>query len=226
MPAARKPNDGERVPRCAATTANGSRCSKRALPGASRCKHHSFKVPGRPTKLTAVLQEQILDAVLAGNYIETAAQVAGINKTTLYRWLRRAEDLEAVALEQARGDEPEELDVYAHTDPAEWVYLDFRHALKSAEAFAEVGLLERVRGAGEGWQAFMTVLERRHPERWGRRQALDHHVRGELDSRSKVELIIPAERDRALAVAELLERAGALDADELAADVDDAGPDS
>lgn len=213
-------SDEERIARCAAITASGKRCRKNALPGSSRCHHHTFSIPGRPTKLTAELQERILDAILGGAYLETAAQAAGINKSQLYRWLRRAEDLEAVALEQAVADDAGEPDVYSQTDVDEWIYLDFRHALKSAEAFAEVGLLERVRGAGLGWQAFMTVLERRFPERWGRRAVLDHTVKGELESRSKVDLVIPADRDRVLAVAELLEVARALDDEDLAAEAE------
>lgn len=197
----------ERVPRCSATTGKGTRCTKRALPGASRCAHHSWTIPGRPTKLTAELVTQIIDSVLKGAYLETAAQVAGIDKVTLYRWLRRADDVTARALEHAP---PGDVDVYTLVDPAEWVYLDFRHALKAAEAYSEVMLLERVRGAGDGWQAFMTILERRHPARWGRRQVLDHTVKGEVEQRTKVELVVPADEERARGVAAILERAGAL----------------
>lgn len=213
-------DDAERKVQCAAITAAGTRCRKTALPGTSRCSHHSFKVPGRPSKLTPELVERILDSVLGGAYFETAAQAAGVNKTTLYRWLRRADDLEAAAAEHTDSD-AEFVDVYAHTDPAHWVYLDFRHALKSAEAYVETDLLGRARGAGLGWQAFMTILERRFPDRWGRRKVLDHTFAAGLEERRKVELIVPEDQPRALKVAELLATAGALDEDDDAGELAD-----
>lgn len=201
-------------PRCTGRTASGRPCKQPPVPGTTRCWHHSYKVPGRKSKLTPELRDRILDAVLEGNYIETAAQIAGVNKTTLYRWLRRAEDVEAQALELVVEDGA---DFYEHVDPAEWVYLDFRHALKSAEAYSEAELLRMSKSAavaGSSWQAFMTILERRHPDRWGRRKVLDHTIRGELESRSRVELIVPTDGQRAGAVAGILASAGALDDDD------------
>ena len=201
-------DDDDRA-RCTGKTASGQPCRNRALPGTTRCRRHSFKVPGRPTKLTPDLQERILDAILDGNYVETAAQVAGVNKTTLYRWLRRAEEVEATALEHAEGD-LEDVDLYSLVDPAEWVYLDFRHALESARAWAETELVRQVKAfaALGGWQAFMTILERTHPTRWGRRKVLDHRFEGE-GRVGKVELVIPS-ADEVATVARILADAGAL----------------
>lgn len=197
-------------PPCTGRRADGRPCAAKALPGTSRCWHHSYKVPGRPTKLTAELQETIIDAVLDGAYLETAAQAAGINKTTLYRWLRRADEAEAVALEQFDSDsEPELAELYNHIDPAEWVYLDFRHALKSTEAWAELELLRMARRGGNGWQAQMTVLERRHPAKWGRRDTTRHEHSGTVAG--KVELVTPDTNERRTAVAGILSQAGALD---------------
>lgn len=197
-------------PRCTGKTAGGKPCRGRPLPGTTRCWHHSFKVPGRPSKLTPELVEQIIDAVLEGAYIETAAQAAGIGKTTLYRWLRRADDVEARTLEQLEDADLEdnaEVAVYDAVNPAEWVYLDFRHALKSAEAYAELELLRRTTRGGLGWQAYMTVLERRHPARWSRRERVTHD--GAVDvGRPKVITVEEPERRRALA--ELLADAGAI----------------
>lgn len=53
---------------------------------------------GRPTKIDAVLEERrdgskvtvadrIVEAIRAGNYVETAAALAGVDKTTFYDWL-------------------------------------------------------------------------------------------------------------------------------------------
>ena len=41
---------------------------------------------GRPTKLTSELQSRIVQAIQAGNYIETAAAYVGISKNTLFLW--------------------------------------------------------------------------------------------------------------------------------------------
>jgi hypothetical protein len=193
---------------CSAKTASGRPCNRTPLRGTTRCWSHSFKVPGRPTKLTADIQERILDAVLEGNYLEVAAQAVGVNKTTLYRWLRKADELEAKALEHFDDELPEPGDLYQHTDPADWVYLDFRHALKSAEAFSETDLLRRASAGANGWQAPMTVLERRHPSRWRRRDTTTHEL--EPGAAAVLEKITPPEDKRAQ-VAGILADSGALD---------------
>jgi len=49
----------------------------------------------RPTKLNFNTHNKIITAIRAGNYIETAAAYAGVNKSTLYEWLKRwIEELE------------------------------------------------------------------------------------------------------------------------------------
>lgn len=201
-------------PRCTGRTVNGKPCQRTPLPGSTRCWSHSFKVPGRPSKLNQELIDRILPVVLEGNYLETAAQAAGIDKTTLYRWLRKADDLMARAVEHLDDAELEEHGanaVYDVLDPSEWVYLDFRHALKSAEAFAETELLRKAlrRGAEQPWQAYVTVLERRHPERWRRRDSTSVEHSGEV--RRTVEIVAPTDEDRS-AVIRRLQEAGALDA--------------
>ena len=45
----------------------------------------------RPTKLNFNTHNKIITAIRAGNYIETAAAYAGVNKSTLYEWLKRGE---------------------------------------------------------------------------------------------------------------------------------------
>lgn len=195
---------GPPPPKCSAKKADGRPCRNTPQPNSTRCWHHSFKVPGRPTKLDVDLTQRILDAVLEGNYLETAAQAAGIGKTTLYRWLRRGDDAEALVAEHLDEDQAG-ADAYEHLDPAEWPYLDFRHALKSAEAFAETELLRRTITGGRGWQAYMTVLERRHPERWGRRDRVMHE--GAVDL-GKPKVVVPDTDAKRALIAEIL--AGAL----------------
>lgn len=205
--------DDER-PRCTGRTAQGRPCRNMPLPGTSRCWAHSFRVPGRPSKLTPAIQEAIVLLVLEGNYLETAAQSVGVSERTLHRWLRRADDVEAKALEHVTDDDGP-VDLYSLVDPAEWTYLDFRHALKSAQAWAETELVRTVRNYAVigGWQAFMTILERLHPTRWGRRKVLDHRLGGALEARGKIELVIPDPAEVA-SVARIL--ATAVDLDRIA----------
>jgi transposase len=101
---------------------------------------------GRPTKLTDDVQEQIVRALRAGNYIETAAKFAAVDKKTLYSWLDRAN----------RGEAK---------------YKGFLHAVNKAQADAEVSAVAVItKAAASQWQAAAWRLERKFPERWGRRE--------------------------------------------------------
>lgn len=107
---------------------------------------------GRPSKLTPDVQERLLNAIRAGVTYEVACSHAGIAYSTLRNWI--------VAAEQGADD------------PAKLELLD---ALKKAEADAEVTCIARIREAATGgqWQAAAWLLERRHPERWARRERHD-----------------------------------------------------
>lgn len=103
---------------------------------------------GRPASISdpAAIQE-LLEAVEAGNYWDTAAELAGISQNTIRNWVKRGED----------GEIP---------------FTEFLRALKRAERRAEALAVQRVRQAGTDprfWAAEMTFLERRHPDRWARR---------------------------------------------------------
>jgi hypothetical protein len=198
--------DEDHRPKCTGTTARGTRCTKLAQPGSTRCAHHGFDVKaiGRPSSLTPELADNIVGLVLEGNYIKTAAEASGISERLLYRWIERADHIEAQVMEHHDG---EDVDLYEHVDPALWLYLDFRQSLKSAAAYAETELLRMVRNPGFGpWQAAMTILERRKPDHWRRRDTRELEVPGGIaitvqDVRPEGEA-----RDEIL---EVLEQAGA-----------------
>ena len=105
---------------------------------------------GRPkdtTKLTPELQEQICTTIRAGNYIETAAAYVGVSKPTLYAWMKRGHA-------QQRG-----------------IYRSFLNAVGQALAHAEtldVANIAKAAGGGD-WKASAWRLERKFPDRWGRR---------------------------------------------------------
>lgn len=106
---------------------------------------------GRPSKLTPERLKRIVDAIRAGNYVETAAEYAGIGKTTFYRWMEQGE-------KASRG-----------------IYRDFRDAVMRARAEAEarnIALIQKA--APDDWRAAAWWLERAFPDRWGSRQKLEH----------------------------------------------------
>jgi len=110
---------------------------------------------GRPTKLTKPVQDRIVELLAAGNYQETAARAAGISRSTFHRWMKRG------AHAKQRGKDSR--------------YRDFRDSVKKAEAVAEVAAVKCVIDASETkWQAAMTFLERKFPERWSRGERVEH----------------------------------------------------
>lgn len=109
---------------------------------------------GRPSALTDVFRVQkVLRLIGDGNYIETACLAAGFSRTTLHNWKKKAEQGEIAAIA-------------------------FVNALEKAQAIAEADAVDDVRRAGKAgpqfWAASATRLERRHPDRWGKRpEAVD-----------------------------------------------------
>jgi transposase len=104
---------------------------------------------GRHSKLTPEVQEKIISAIRAGNYAQVAAKYAGIAETTYYVWLQRGK-------EESSG-----------------MYKEFREAVKKAESEAEVRAVAMMqKHMTDNWQAAMTYLERKFPDRWGRTNRL------------------------------------------------------
>lgn len=125
---------------------------------------------GRPIKLNNQIRDSVASALRAGNYIETAAAYAGINKTTLYDWLKRGER-EKQRIESNPG---------AKARKSEALFVDFSNAVQKAMADAEVrDVATIVRASAENWQAAAWRLERKYPDRWGRRK-LEVDVSGQI----------------------------------------------
>ncbi len=95
----------------------------------------------RPTKLTPELQAAYLDALKRSWYLETAADLAGVDRGTVRRWIKRGR-------RERRGP-----------------YHEFRTAVKKASAERMATAIGRIEAAGE-WQASAWLLERSAPELW------------------------------------------------------------
>lgn len=130
---------------------------------------------GRPkgsSKLNKDVQDKIVSAIRLGNYIETAAAYAGINKDTLYDWLKRGQ----------REKEKKAKDPNYQIPKYERKFVAFSDAVEKALAEAEMrDVMIIYEAAKEQWQAAAWRLERKFPDRWGRK----------LNVEGKQELILP-----------------------------------
>lgn len=102
-------------------------------------------------KLTHQLQEQIGNNITLGMPLKFAAEAVGITEQTFYNWLKRGEA-------ESKGQ-----------------FHDFAEYMKACQAKAvQLHLKLITKAATEGsWQASAWILERRHPEEFGRREKVE-----------------------------------------------------
>jgi len=161
---------------------------------------------GRPTKLTYELIDQIADLVREGNYIETASAVVGLDKVSLYRWLKRG----------AREEERLAKNPKLKGKTEEKIFIEFSNAVKKAMAESEADDLENIKKASrEDWKASAWRLERRFPNRWGRKEKvdIDANMKNENVNREEVyiEQKITTDQESADLLKQLYRRQSALD---------------
>ncbi|NHQ60586.1 hypothetical protein G9409_08295 [Chlorobium sp. BLA1] len=112
-------------------------------------------------KITAEKIECIVDVLGAGHYREVACKLAGIDRKTLTNWLKRGE-------REQSG-----------------LYRELYTGVMQAEAKAEVYHLKNIETASvKNWFASAWFLERKHPERWGKREVPP------ADDREKDEVVV------------------------------------
>jgi hypothetical protein len=118
---------------------------------------------GRPTDLTDELMVNIVNMVRAGNYIETAAAMYHVSKQSIYQWMKRG------------NEEPGT------------IFAKFTDALKAAWAESEARDVVGI-GDSDQWQAKAWRLERKFPDRWGRKERLDIKHSGSVATSQAVDL--------------------------------------
>ena len=116
---------------------------------------HKKNLPnhGRPTKFNQDVADQIIQYIMLGSYVETAAMAAGISKNCFYEWLKRG------AHDKAAGR------------TTQWS--SFNDSVTNALGKSEQRDLLKVDKASErDWRAAAWKLERRAPRRWGPKAAM------------------------------------------------------
>lgn len=101
----------------------------------------------RPSVLTDEAKDVILRMVGEGNYLKVACEAAGFCYHTLRYWRELSE----------KGS------------PQAETHADFFTSLKSVGAVAEGKALSEIRKGDSGWQGNAWFLERRYPQRWGKK---------------------------------------------------------
>ena len=118
---------------------------------------------GRTPLLNAETHERIVSAVRAGSYLDDAASLAGIGRSTLYLWLAEGKKAEQ------KHDNGQKL------SDRDTTYLEFMDAVESARAEAQlrnVAIIQRAANEGT-WQAAAWFLERTNPRKWGRHETVE-----------------------------------------------------
>lgn len=111
---------------------------------------------GRRLKLTPELIEQAAKLIAGGNYASTVFQMLGVGESTWYRWLEKGRD--------SKGRS---------------IYREFWESIQKAEAAAEARAVSGVMAAGRrNWTAYAWYLERKFPDRWGRKDKVQQEISG------------------------------------------------
>lgn len=121
---------------------------------------------GRPFIISPEMIKNLVAALQSGAYIETAAAYAGISKDTFYRWLKIGRAVKDAAMDEETGL----LDM--NRIPADQrQFAELSDAVEKAQADSEMICLQQIQKAAldGAWQAAAWRLERKFPQRYGRR---------------------------------------------------------
>lgn len=155
----------------------------------------------RPSKLTDTVTERVASLIMGGSYANRAAEAAGIGERTFYRWMKEGEaiadkveafedkvdawnDLSYAERRDARERKPLDSEVPSEAEVAKW---QFWQTIKKAEAEAEARNTALIQTqASKSWQAAAWWLERKFPDRWGRKDKVQLDGRMETIETKKV----------------------------------------
>ena len=123
---------------------------------------------GRGTKLTPETTTKIINALIGGNFINTACAYAGISTTTYFRWIQEADtgisEIDTILSEDERN-----------------IRREFRDSCARARAQAEVrnvALIQTAATDPKNWAAAGWWLERSFPDKWGKQSKVIQEISG------------------------------------------------
>lgn len=149
---------------------------------------------GRPSKLNDETTEKLCYYISQGNYFDTACKLVGIDYSTFRAWIVKGE-------EEGKGR-----------------FFDFSEAIKRAEAEAEAKRVELILKAGkyQDWKANAWYLERKYPDRWGKVDRLEAHVKSEHTQKQEyyIEQMIKEDPETVELVRQLWRRQQAVEGNE------------
>lgn len=118
----------------------------------------------RTTKLNEEVTKKIVKAIKGGNFITVAVVYAGITTTAYYNWRERADKAESLLIKQL------ETNAKAKLRKSDIPFIEFRDTIDFALSVAEVMAVTCIRASfTDDWKAAAWYLERRYPEKWGKR---------------------------------------------------------
>jgi hypothetical protein len=121
------------------------------------------------SKLTPEIKDKIGTNITLGMPLKFAAQAAGISESTFYEWMSRGE-------KEKKGQ-----------------FSEFSEYIKECQSKAvQLHLKLITKAAKDGsWQASAWILERRHPEEFGRRDRVDLKAESNVHQEAKVVFYLP-----------------------------------
>jgi hypothetical protein len=118
---------------------------------------------GAKTILTPIIQKEIEQLIIAGNYAVIACASVGISQASYYYWQQRGRE------DRKNGKKS--------------IYSDFSETIEKAEAIAESNAIIRVDKSARGGnvESAKWFLERKFYKRWGKNDKTEHTINGGLD---------------------------------------------
>jgi len=114
---------------------------------------------GRPTKLTDDTIQKLETTIAAGNYYEAACRFAGISYTLFREWIKAGQEVRDGKRKRTQKN---------------LKFLEFLEVMERAGAKAEIRMVANWQmHVPTNWQAARDFLERRYPERWGKKSRVE-----------------------------------------------------
>lgn len=114
-----------------------------------------YKTPGRKSKLTPELINEMEDLVKQGYTFRDCCAVLDINESTFYSWINKANELQEDGNKLAVSEKS--------------LYLELTKSLKRADTERKNALKQKIeRHGNKQWQALAWILERSYPQEFGK----------------------------------------------------------